>query len=173
MKARFACALLLASCACGATDARSPSPPSAGDEVVTIDDDLVIRTLAHASVEVIVHRSHAGHTAPGAIRVHRTTLDAVRTSPHLRFAGARAWQALASMPELSAEARYGAARNGVDELGDRYRVGKIVDDTSSLLLLAREEAKDATTLDKAAERVRRVLASRLRLYARAYRGDVE
>lgn len=172
MKTRVACAVLLALSACGAAD-RPLSSSGTTAETVTVDGDLLIRTISDATLEVIVHRSHAGKTAPGAIRVHRATRDSIRSSPHLHFAGARAWQALASMPELPAEARYIAARNGVDELGDRYRVRKIIDDTSSMLLLAREEAKEPTMLDKAAERVRHVLASRLRLYARAYRGDVE
>lgn len=163
--------MLGATVACCTPRQRTTLHPRA--EEVSVDGSLVLRTLPDGAVEVLVRRTLGDLSAHAAIRLRRSTAQNARTSPHLHFAGARAWQALAALPGLSADARYVAARNGVDELGGRYRVRKIIDDTSNSLLLAREEAKDPRTLDAAGKRVRRVLATRLRLYAQGFVHEVQ
>ncbi|NVB82336.1 MAG: hypothetical protein HOV81_28410 [Kofleriaceae bacterium] len=143
---------------------------------VVVAGDTTFRTHENNAIEVSVVRRHGGKEATGIATLHDVALDAAQNSPLVGVAAGRAWLSLEHALTSEPAAAYEAARKGVDELGTAYRMkreGKhVIDDTGSTLKLAEMSAAQGD-LGRAAAQTADVLASRIEMYLRVFKGSVE
>ncbi len=171
------CAVLML-VACG--HARPWRPAARSEDVRVVDARTFVR-FAPDGGAVIVTTVELGDQAGvgvGSVALRPTRVDSIAgslaQSPHLRFAGARAWYALAvRLVQTQPRHAYDAALKGIDELSVYYLDGHIRDDSISDLHRAASllERTDPAEAD-AAQLVMATLRSRLRIYTYTWRRDI-
>lgn len=155
-------------------------PPERSEDILVIDARTFVR-FAPDGGAVIVTTVELGDEASvgvGSVALRRPRAESIAVSlakwPHLRFARARAWYAVAVRLLLTQPRRaYDAASRGIDELSSYYLDGHIRDDSIRDLWQAAallESSPPAET--DAAQLVMATLRSRLRIYTRTWRRDV-
>ena len=120
-----------------------------------------------------VERSCAGYSATGTVALRQPEANEGTASPHLKFAGSRAWLAL-SEQRMAAQDYTGAiacARAGLQELGPRYASGAVIDDTYLKLSAADERLRTGHAQDAAAIMLR-ILTTRTRLYVELHADEI-
>jgi len=133
--------------------------------------DIIITQVSNDKWLIRVERKRNGHIASGQAVVIQGPAPQTDNPPHLAFAGARAWLALAQARQ-AADDNEGAianARAGVDELGRLYYSSslRVKDDTSLHVDLA-EELVEQGRHAEAARRLVQALETRLHMYAQLH-----
>jgi hypothetical protein len=166
---RLTIAILLVLSGCPA----APRPAPTRSEVV-VAHGMTFRARDGGAVDVSVTRAFAGQTATGAATLRGVDLEAAKRSRLTRVAVARAWLRLAALYADEPRTISEIARRGLDELGTDYRFKKrrIIDDTDNTLHIADELAAKGEEALAAQSRLR-VLRSRVEIYLRYYRGQIE
>ena len=122
--------------------------------------------VKHPTSVITETRTWNDHTERGEARVFATP------SPHSRLAGARAWLAIALSLTASPADAYEAALRGANELGPDYAGRGVREETHLREWWAKEEFEDKK-FDSAAELMIRVLRSRIKMYERKHKAEVE
>lgn len=138
----------------------------AAEAVLVAGEDVVLRTEPDGTVTVVTSRTLHDTVGFGTVRLRTNDLQTAATSPHLRYARARAFHVLAEKLAATPEHSYEAAKLGVAQLGDDYLRPKVMDDSGNKLAMADDmHANQPDKRARAAELAREVLAHRLRSYA--------
>lgn len=157
--------------ACSGGGFKSPTNRDA-EEIVLVGEDLVLRHEHDNTITAIATRQLGETIATGAVRLRAPDLQGARNSPHLRLARARAFQAMALKLAADHGASFDAAMLGIKEVGEQYGLPHTLDDTGLSVKVSEGQRNDPEKLPYAAERLRRVLRSRLRMYATRYKADL-
>jgi hypothetical protein len=116
-------------------------------------------------------RERAGQSASGQVVVTQSGPPDAGDSPHVPFAGARAWLDL-TRQRLAAGEVEGAiadARAGLEELGQHYKSASTnVKDDTSLHIAVAEDLIEQGRKDEAARRLLQTLEIRLQLFSQLY-----
>ena len=140
------------------------TPGGCGRKIKKPADSTLIK-LSKNKWSIRVERRYKGHFVSGHVVVK--VPPGSTTFPHVKVAGARAFQTLAKS-RLAAKDFKGAiacAQAGIKELGGDYRKGlKVKDDTSLRINLA-EELAGKGRLKEASDELVQALALRLKMYA--------
>jgi hypothetical protein len=116
-----------------------------------------------------VERTQADLAATGEVQLR----DASAEGDHERLAGARAWLGLVeqALAEGDPGAAVGAARAGLDELGEEYAPDGVEDDTT-LKVYAAEELVGEGDAEGGARMLLDLLRERAALYAERHRDAI-
>lgn len=135
--------------------------PAAHTDEIALAGTVVARGEADATVSVTTLVTLDDHTAPGTVRLRGVPVASALTSPHVRLARARAWQALSEMLAATPDRAYEAARLGNAEL-EGYAFG---DDGYHLRARV---AHDAHSERDALRLIRIALGANIDWYVRQY-----
>ncbi len=153
--------LWLGTAACGPSEWR---PPSDADRIA-IADELIARVEPDATISVTASVELDGRHAPGAVRLRHGQLATALTSPHVRLARARAWQALAVMLQNTPDQSFAALEQAYKQL-EATTYG---DDG---LHLRANLARTSGDLPDAIDKMSRSVAIEIRQYVRRYHDEL-
>jgi len=122
--------------------------------------------VKHPTIVISESRTYSERTERGEARVYTSP------SPHTRLAGARAWLAIAEALSPSPADAYQAALRGAKELGPDYAEVGVREETH-LKEWSAQEQFEKQQFAEAAGLMIRVLRSRISMYERKYRSEVE
>ena len=133
--------------------------------MLSITQDNSIEPQGQDCWRLRVERELGGASATGEVLLRGPKPSPSDDLPHKALAGSRAWLSLAEarFDADDIEGAIACAQNGLDELGASYTTPSVTDDTSLLLLMAKDQIKQGRA-EAGAKRLLKVLRERIGLY---------